>query len=97
MGGGSPWRAGSKVLQYLENTGVLRHVVGHGTALTDHTVFPQEDATVTISDHRPERSDSSGVNRSASSIEPGKVIIAHRRLLPLGREEGGESPELGGG
>ena len=46
MDGHSPWRARSKVFQYMENTGVFRHVVGHAAALTNIAVFPQEDRTI---------------------------------------------------
>src|ERR1035437_3290073 len=75
MDGDSPWRARSEVLQYLENSCVFRHVVGHGTAVSDKAVFLQEDGTVTISDHHPERSGPSGINGSATSIGPSKVFI----------------------
>jgi len=81
----------------MENTGVFRHIVGHGTALTDQTVFLQEAGTVVVFDYDSEGGGSSGIGRFASSIEPGKVFIAHRRLLSLGREEGGGSAEMGGG
>jgi hypothetical protein len=76
MDGDSSWRTRSEVLQYMENTGVFRHVVGHGTALAHVAVFPVENSTVAISDHHPERSGSSGIDRFASSVEPGKVFIS---------------------
>jgi hypothetical protein len=75
MDGDSSWRARSDVLQDVEYACVFRHIVGHGTAFTDQAVLLQEDGTVTISDHHPERGGSSGIDRFASSIEPGKVII----------------------
>jgi len=60
----------------MENTGVFRHIVGHGTALTDQTVFLQEAGTVVVFDYDSEGGGSSGIGRFASSIEPGKVFIA---------------------
>jgi hypothetical protein len=37
-GGLSRW-TGSQILQYLENTSVFRHVIGHGAALTDQAML----------------------------------------------------------
>jgi hypothetical protein len=60
----------------MEYSCVFRHVVRHPTAFTDQAVLLQENSAVTISDHHPERGGSSGIDRFASSIEPGKVFIA---------------------
>jgi hypothetical protein len=51
MDGYSPWRASTQVFQDLEYSCVFRHVVGHGTALTDQAVLPHKDGTVLVFDH----------------------------------------------
>ena len=73
----------------MENTGVFRHIVGHFTALTNQAVFLQEDRTI-VFDYDSEAGSSSGIDRFASSIEPGKVII-HGASIPdtsaIGQQE----------
>jgi hypothetical protein len=65
----------TQVFQDVEYSCVFRHVIGHGTALTDQAMLFQEDNAVTISDHHPECGGPSRVNRLASSIKPSKVIV----------------------
>jgi hypothetical protein len=91
MDGDSSWRARTQVFQDVEYACVFRHVVGHGAALADEAVLLQEDGTVTISDHHPERSSSPGIHRFASSIEPSKVLIALSASCRWGGKREGES------
>jgi hypothetical protein len=60
----------------MENTGVFRHIAGHGTAFADRAVLLQQNSAVTISDHHPERGAPSGIDRSAGTVEPSQVFIA---------------------
>ena len=71
----SPWRARSQILQYLENTGVFRHVVGHGTACTNQAMLPHKDGSILVFDHHSVGGGSSWINGSASPIEPGIVFV----------------------
>ena len=91
MDGDSSWRARSEVLQYVENSGIFRHVIGHAAALANIAVFLQQDDTIAVFDHDSEGGGPSGIDRFASSVEPSEVFPA------LGREEGGGRAEMGGG
>jgi hypothetical protein len=76
MDGASSWQASSEVFQYMENTCVFRHVVGHAAALTNKTVLPDQNSTILVFYHRSVRGGSTGIDRFAGSIEPGEVFIA---------------------
>jgi hypothetical protein len=56
----------------VKDTGVLGHVVGHGTALADEAVVLQENDPIFTFDHDTEAGSSSRIERLAGAIEPGK-------------------------
>jgi len=73
--GSSSGRARTQVFQDVEDTGIFRQIVGHGTALASDPVLLHEDGTSIVLDHHSEAGSSSGIDRFTGSIEPGKIVI----------------------
>jgi len=79
----SSWRAGTQVFQDASDTGIFRHVVGHCLAPAHHAMLSQEDGTIFTPDHDSEAGSSSGIDRFAGAIEPGKIVIQSYLSFPL--------------
>ena len=88
INGDSSRRARSEIFQYLADTGIFTHVVGHCLALAHHAMVSQENGPIFTLDHDSIAGSPSGIDRFAGSIEPGKDSLLSwlclLRDVPLG-------------